>query len=158
MTRSAEVKVGRADSISALLIYPCGVAEEVSEAALGRRRHSGTLLGTEDPSMPLSSPTRRDPALVGAAPLEVSDLFRREREARRVLAAVTSRSLPGWNDWRPTRRVSSRESTTGRCLAAFFSGVFAVVWHFVKPTVTFWNQSDHVTTHVSFIRWYFIRL
>lgn len=48
-------------------------------------------------SRPPAAPTRCDPTLIGAAPPEKSDLFQREREAPRVLCAVTSRWLPRWS-------------------------------------------------------------
>lgn len=71
-------------------------------------------------SRPLRALTRCDRTLIGAVPLEVSDLFQRDREARRVLPAVTSRLLPRWNasDQRDVPAVVQALKSR-RCVVAF---------------------------------------
>lgn len=102
MTRSAEVKVGQPQS-AAVLIQPVGRGGSVGGGTrpgavtqAAGNRHFVRAEACRCHSRPLHALTRCDRTLIGAAPLEVSDLFQRDREARRVLSAVTSRLLPRW--------------------------------------------------------------
>lgn len=101
--RWAEVKVGQPNSPSAL-IYPVRARGSVGGGTLPRvitqaadNRHFIRTEACRCRSRPLAAPTLCDRTLIGAALLEVSDLFQWDREAPWVLSAVTSRLLPHWN-------------------------------------------------------------
>lgn len=101
--RWAEVKVGQADCPSAL-IYPVRARGRVGGSTLPHvitqaadNRHFIRTEACRCRSRPLAALTLCDRTLIGAALLEVSDLFQRDREAPWVLSAVTSRLFPHWN-------------------------------------------------------------
>lgn len=101
LRRWAEVKVGRPDSLSAL-IYPVRSMGSVGGSTLPHvitadNRHFIRTEACRCRSRPLAALTLCDQTLIGAALLEVSDLFQRDREAPWVISAVTSRLFPHWN-------------------------------------------------------------